>query len=295
MKLLKGQRMVRPEVKEGVVFDIKRFAVHDGPGIRTSIFLKGCPLKCAWCHNPEGKYKMISIWYNPNLCIACGSCVEVCPTKSLTLTRDKTPEIQINRETCDVNGKCIEVCPSKALDFTGYKTTVEDLMLEIEKDELFYETSGGGVTLTGGDPFFQPEFALSVLKECKKKGYHTAIETCLYTSQKEIDRLFKYVDFFIVDIKIFNSNLHKIYTGKSNSKILNNIKYLAGKINNLLVRTPQIPGITDNEENNSAIKKFVQETGYEIPIEKMTYNPYTENKYKKLGLPFSIKRITNED
>ena len=149
--------------EEGFVFDIKRFAVHDGPGIRTSIFLKGCPLKCVWCHNPEGITQKISIWYNPNLCIACGDCVEVCPTNSLKLVGEKKPEIVINRESCDLTGKCIAVCPSKALSYTGYKSDVKSLMTEIKKDELFYSTSGGGVTLTGGDPFFQPDFALSIL------------------------------------------------------------------------------------------------------------------------------------
>lgn len=277
--------------REGFVFDIKRFAVHDGPGIRTSIFLKGCPLKCTWCHNPEGKNQKISIWYNNNLCIACGECVEVCPTNSLSLKVDRNPKIIIDRKSCDLSGKCIEVCPSKALSFTGYKTTVENLMVEIEKDELFYKTSGGGVTITGGDPFYQPDFAASILKACKEKGYHTTIETCLFASTKEIDKLFDYVDFFIVDIKIYDEFLHEKYTGKSNGKIFDNIKYLASKTDNILIRTPQIPGITDNDGNNLSIQEFVSEINPNIAIEQMTYNPFTKNKYMKLGLPFSINKI----
>jgi pyruvate formate lyase activating enzyme len=232
--------------REGYIFDIKRFAVHDGPGIRTSIFLKGCPLKCAWCHNPEGIKQKISIWYNKNLCIACGKCVEVCPTNSLTLKGDKPPLIVIDRKTCDLSGKCIEVCPSKALSYTGYEAGVEGLMKEIEKDELFYSTSGGGITLTGGDPLFQPDFSLSLLKACKKKGYHTAIETCLYTTTKEIDKLFEYIDLFIVDIKLYNDLLHKKYTGQSNVRILENFKYLASKTTNIIVRIQMIPGYQSN-------------------------------------------------
>jgi len=272
----------------GTIFNIKRFSVHDGPGIRTSIFLKGCPLQCVWCHNPEGISPEISIWYNKSICIACGKCVDVCPTKALTLTKTDRP-IEINYKKCNVTGNCVKICPTGALQFTGYSSTVTDIMSEIRKDSLFYKTSGGGITLTGGEPTNQPRFCLELLKACKKEAIHTAIETCLYSERAVLESLIKYVDLFIVDMKIFDPFDHVKYTGKLNEMIKDNLGYLVRCKKNILVRVPLIKNITDNKKNIEEIEKFVSGLDPEIPIEYLNFNPLTKSKYQKLSVPFSLE------
>lgn len=277
----------------GTIFKIKRFSVHDGPGIRTSVFLKGCPLTCIWCHSPEGITSDISIWYDRSLCIACGECVEICPEKALELVTQPEPEsrphISINRKLCSLNGDCVKICPTGAIQFTGSKTSASDVVNEIAKDILYYQISGGGVTLTGGEPLYQPDFTKEILKECWKRNIHTAVETCLFCERETIAGISDLVDLFIVDLKIFNRAQHIRYTGKSNDIIKENIRYLAESGKNILVRIPMITGITDTDENKNECKKFVHDIDSQIPIEYISYNPLAENNYKRLGIPFLIK------
>lgn len=274
---------------EGIIFKIKRFSLHDGPGLRTSVFLKGCPLNCIWCHSPEGINQDISIWYNRNLCITCGQCVQTCPEKALSLISDDETYILISRRLCKVSGECVKICPSNALQFTGYKSSVLEIVSEIEKDNLFYTVSGGGVTLTGGEPLYQPVFTKALLEECRKRMIHTAIETSLFCEKDTLDLISPLVDLFIVDLKIFESGRHKYYTGKVNETIKENFQYIARQEKNILVRIPLIENITDTNENISAIAGFVKETRKDIQIEKIGFNPLTENNYKKLGIPYLLK------
>jgi pyruvate formate lyase activating enzyme len=290
MKLLIEQLMVKRNPGEGDIFKIKRFSVHDGPGIRTSVFLKGCPMKCVWCHSPEGINSANSLWYNKNLCIACGECVETCPTKALHLTDGSSPEIEIDRNTCNLSGECVKACPTNALQFTGYKATVGEIIAEIEKDLAYYQTSGGGVTLTGGEALYQPQFSAEILKGCKERNIHTAIETCLYCDKKAIDLILPYVDLFFIDLKLFDAVLHKQYTGRSNEKIKDNFKYIAASGKKIIVRIPLIENITDTIENRKAIMDFVSETNENIPVELINYNPLTKNNYERLGIPFLLKK-----
>jgi len=282
--------MVKRNPDEGDVFKIKRFSVHDGPGIRTSVFLKGCPLKCVWCHSPEGISSANSLWYNKNFCIACGECVEACPTKALRLTDDATPEIEIDRNVCRLSGDCVKTCPTNALQFTGYKATVAEIITEIEKDLAYYQTSGGGVTLTGGEALYQPEFSTEILKGCKERNIHTAIETCLYCDRAVIDLILPYVDLFFIDLKIFDTVQHKKYTGRSNEKIKDNFKYIAASGKKIIVRIPMIENITDTIENRKAVMDFVAETDENIQVELIAYNPLTENNYNRLGIPFLLMK-----
>ena len=171
MRLSGGQLRAKIIEMEGRIFKIKRFSVHDGPGIRTSVFLKGCPLNCLWCHSPEGIGSEISLWHDNSLCIACGECVKVCRNKALKLVDDPDSHIIIDRNLCTLNGDCMKTCPTGALQFTGSVMTVSEVMEEIEKDILYYRQSGGGVTLTGGEPLYQPDFSMGILEECRKKGY----------------------------------------------------------------------------------------------------------------------------
>jgi len=273
----------------GTIFKIKRFSVHDGPGIRTSVFLKGCPLNCVWCHSPEGISSDITIWYDKSLCIACGQCVQSCPVSALNLVQNADTYINIDRTHCNLSGDCVKVCPTGAMQYTGSSISVSAVVYEIEKDILYYNQSGGGVTLTGGEPLYQTGFATEILKECKRKNINTAIETSLWCERETIERISDYVDLFIIDMKIFDKTRHLHYTGKSNDIIKDNFEYLARSGKNIQVRIPLIPGITDIEDNLIAIEMFVHRINSCIPIEHISYNPLAENNYKRLGIPFLFK------
>jgi pyruvate formate lyase activating enzyme len=275
---------------EGTIFKIKRFSVHDGPGIRTSVFLKGCPLNCIWCHSPEGISSDITIWYDRSLCIHCGECVGSCPNKALELRTDPEPFINIDRNKCSLAGDCVIICPTGAIQFTGSRVSVSEIMEEVEKDMLYYQMSGGGITLTGGEPLYQPEFSLSVLDMCHKKNIHTAIETSLFCERSTIFDIADLVDLFIIDMKIFDQAEHIRYIGKSNEIIKENFKYVANSGKPVIVRVPLIQGITATEENKNAIKNFVDIIDSRIPIEYISYNPLAENNYNRLGIPFLLTK-----
>jgi pyruvate formate lyase activating enzyme len=282
-----------PTEASGITFKIKRFSVHDGPGIRTSVFLKGCPLNCIWCHSPEGISSEISIWYDQRMCIACGDCVRSCNVKALDLVTQPEPEsqpyISINHKLCTLTGDCVHVCPTGAIEFTGTKTSVSSVIDEIIKDILYYRMSGGGVTLTGGEPLFQSDFSAEILEACRKRKIHTAIETSLFCERETLSRISDFVDMFIIDMKISDPVQHTRYTGKSNESIMENFRYIAKSGKQIIVRIPMIEGITDSEENINAIQEFVKKTDSRIPIEHIPYNPLAENNYKKLNVPFLLK------
>ena len=269
----------------GTVFNIKRFSVHDGPGIRTSIFLKGCPLNCIWCHNPEGIDSAVTIWYNRNICISCGECITACRQNALGFNSAENRFISIDRSLCTLNGDCVRACPSGAIEFTGRIYSVSAIMEEVRRDITFYIRSGGGVTITGGEPLFQPQFCLEILKACKAEKIDTAIETSLFCEREVLVNLLDRTDLFIVDMKIFDPGKHEQYTGKSNIAIKENLKYLADTGKEIIVRVPLIRGITDSAENLESIRDFVVGLNGAIPVEYLNYNPLAKNKYQKLGLP----------
>jgi len=272
------------------IFKIKRFSVHDGPGIRTSIFLKGCPLNCIWCHSPEGIDSDISIWYDRSLCIHCSECVKSCPNNALKLIADPDPFINIERNQCRLAGECVKVCPTGAIQFTGSKVSVSEIMDEVEKDILYYQISGGGITLTGGEPLYQSRFSIKILEACKNKNIHTAIETCLFCDSAIIEKIIDHVDLFIVDMKIYDRDQHIMYTGKSNEIIKENLRYIAESGKSILVRIPLIPNITDTENNKNAIIKFVDSIDSRILIENIRYNVLAGNNYKRLDIPFLLTK-----
>jgi pyruvate formate lyase activating enzyme len=274
---------------EGLIFKIKRFTVHDGPGIRTSVFLKGCPLNCVWCHSPEGISSQFSVWYDRSLCIACGQCVKACKRNAVELAADTDPHIVINYKLCNVNGDCIISCPTGALQYTGTVMSVSEIIDEAEKDLLYYQKSGGGVTLTGGEPLYQPEFSLAILKSLKEKNIHTAIETSLFCESEALKTVADYVDLYLIDLKIFDHELHIRYTGKSNEIIKYNFNFLTESGKKIIVRIPMIKGITDTEENKNAIAGYLNDINSQIPVEYIPYNPLAENNYRRLGIPFLLK------
>ena len=273
---------------KGIVFDIKRFAVHDGPGIRSSIFSKGCALRCAWCQNPEGLENRINLWYFESRCIQCYQCLEVCPEKALSIGVGKKPHIIINQKKCNNCGDCSESCPTKALAFDSRMMSVEEVLAEVLKDRVFYESSGGGITLSGGDPLFQDQFNLEILKACKKEGLHTAVETSLFVGEETLKKFIGSVDLFMVDIKTFDSQSHKEYTGVDNRLIKANFEKLAAQNVELLVRVPMIPGFTSTEKNIRDIASYVQGVGKNIPIELLNFNPLARDKYRLMNQPYRM-------
>jgi pyruvate formate lyase activating enzyme len=291
MKSFSAQHREKMSETNGKVFKIKRFSIHDGPGIRTSVFLKGCPLNCVWCHSPEGISNDTSIWYNRNVCIACGRCVEVCLQGALLLEGDPGKLISIDRKLCIATGDCVSVCPANAIQFTDWTTTPSEIISEVEKDIAFYESSGGGITLTGGEPLYQPDFAFEILSMCRKKEIHTAIETSLFCSGEVIRRISGKVDLFIADLKIIDPILHRQYTGESNVIIKENLSYIAQSGKNIIVRVPLVANITDNEYNKKAILSFVYGFNRNIPVEFIDYNPLAANNYRRLGIPFPLDNI----
>jgi len=224
----------------GVVFDIMRFCIHDGPGIRTIVFLKGCPLNCWWCHNPEGISPRPEMFVRPGRCIGCGRCMQVC-------------SVGLDRSRCTFCGECVRACHTGAREIVGQTMTVAQVMEQIEKDIIFYDESGGGVTFSGGEPLMQPEFLEAVLKACKTMEIHTAVETSGYAKPETIKRIAQYVDLFLYDIKSMDDEKHKEATGVSNKLILSNIRDLSEWHPNVEIRFPVIPGVNDDIENVKAL------------------------------------------
>ena len=261
--------------KKALIFDIKEFSVHDGPGIRTTIFFKGCPLRCLWCQNPEGFKLKKEIYYFSSKCINCGSCIKVCPNNALRLS----PEgwLKIDREKCSLCGECVSVCPTGAISFNGEWVSISKLVELTLRNLQFYKDSGGGVTLSGGEPTMQVEAAESLLKELKKRNIHTAIETCGCTKEEDFLRVLNYTDLVIFDLKVANKKLHQKFTGASNEVILKNLRRISGK--DLLIRIPIIPGYTDTEENLISLSKIISKLNKVRGVELVPYNELAETKY----------------
>jgi len=262
----------------GNIFDIQHFSIGDGPGIRTTVFLKGCPLKCQWCHNPESHRSKKQIIYQENKCVNCGMCVAECLNGCHSLCGGKHGFCSYD---CNVCGKCIKVCPRKCLEFTGTSVTVDEVLAEITEDMAFYSNSGG-ITLSGGEPLMQYDFSYEVLKEAKKLGMHTAIETSGYCN-KSLEEINRYVDIWLYDIKMFSEDEHIKYTGVSNKKIFENISYLDEAGANIILRCPIIPGINFTEKHFEEIAKLENEMKNILAVHIELYNPLGIDKALKLG------------
>jgi len=264
----------------GLIFDIKRYAIHDGPGIRTTVFFKGCPLSCWWCHNPEGKSFSLELMIWPDRCIGCQTCVEVCPNSAVLVVNGS---IVTDRDRCKVCGTCAEKCPANAREIVGKRISVDELIKEIRKDVLFYEESGGGVTVSGGEPLAQPEFLHEFLRACKKEDIHIALDTSGYAETGVLLKISKNVDLFLYDLKIMDDKKHKLYTGVSNELILKNLRELSLLGKKVFVRFPLIPGVNDDEENLHAAGKFISGLRNVEEIDILPYHKLGVEKAKRLG------------
>ncbi|MCC6398662.1 MAG: glycyl-radical enzyme activating protein, partial [Bacteroidetes bacterium] len=228
----------------GTIFNIMRFAVNDGPGIRTTVFLKGCPLSCWWCHNPEGLNPGIQVTYRAERCILCGSCIDRCPQHALQLdgTMVKRDDLR-----CLICGSCADECYLDARQVVGREIDTEELLAEVLKDRKFYDESGGGVTFSGGEPLLQHEFLVEVLEACKAHGLHTAIETSGLATREQLEEVRRWTDLFLFDVKLIDEERHKYFTGWSNVRILENLNHLVSCGASVVARVPLIPGVNDDD------------------------------------------------
>ena len=266
--------------EKGLVFDIQRFSIHDGPGIRTTVFMKGCPLRCIWCHNPESQSSKTEISLNPSKCIGCGYCFEVCPGKC-HLMKGKIREF--HREYCLVCGKCTEKCYPKALEAIGREMTVGEVIGEVARDRIFYETSGGGMTLSGGEPLFQFEFTHSLLLAAKKEKISSCLETSGFAKWDRIEKLLGLVDIFLFDYKESSPEKHLEFTGVPMDTIMENLSRLDYHGTKIIFRCPIIPGCNDRSDHFRGIAEAANKFKSIAEINVMPYHPLGKSKNEKLG------------
>jgi len=271
----------------GVIFNVQRFSVHDGPGIRTAVFLKGCELRCGWCQNPEGLSAAIRLWHFEKRCLGCGDCIPNCPEKALA--SGGPSRIVVDQMACTLCSRCIEVCPSGALAYDGREAEAGEVISEVEKDRVFYQVSGGGVTLTGGEPLRQAEFSAEILRGCRQRGISTAVETALAVEEGAVDMVRPWVDLFLVDMKLADPEAHRLWTGSSSETVRKNFERLARQGANVMARIPLIPDVTATEENLRALGRYVRSVSGQIPIELINFNPLARDKYRRMGIPYCFE------
>ncbi|MFX1592469.1 MAG: glycyl-radical enzyme activating protein [Promethearchaeota archaeon] len=271
--------------KEGIVFNIQRYSIHDGPGIRTTVFLKGCPLSCKWCSNPESINPYPEIFFRREKCDQCGKCLDVCTLNAITLTEGS---IQINRAKCNLCMKCEEICSVGAINHIGNKMTVNEILTEVMRDELFYYNSGGGVTISGGEPLFQFEFTLNLLKAFKKESLHTTIDTTGYVKSEDFDNVLPYTDLLLFDIKHLNPEIHQKGTKVANDLIIKNFETCLKKGKKVWIRIPIIPDFNDSLQYIETLAGYLSNK----PIEKVSllkYHEWGKHKYKYLDRVYPLK------
>jgi pyruvate formate lyase activating enzyme len=289
--------------EEGLVFDIHRATTHDGPGLRTTVFLKGCPLRCAWCHNPEGINPQPEIQWTSRLCIACHICVASCPEKALVFD---DAGVHVAGDCCTKSLHCVANCPSGALKVAGKRWQAKALVREVRKDAMFFDVFGGGVTVSGGEPLLQYRFVAEFFRLLKQAGENTALDTSGYASREAFEAVYPLTDVFLYDLKFMNAQWHKRHTGSHNERIIDNFRWLAGKCRNdsskrLWVRTPLIPGATATVENISQIGRFIRHgvAPDEVatdnnPVERWdlcTFNNVSRDKYARMKLEWKYSSV----
>jgi len=273
----------------GLVFDIKRYAIHDGPGIRSTAFLKGCPLDCLWCHNPEGKDPHPVLSFLEARCLSCGACAAACPEGAIDFSPGSLPKT--SRERCTVCGACVKVCPTGAREIIGRRYTAQELIEELLRDRPFFEASGGGVTFSGGEPLAQPEFLRECLILARKKGLHIALDTSGYAERELFLELARLSHLVLYDLKDMDEGRHRRNTGVPLEPILENLRALAREGTPTWVRIPVIPGINDDEETIRRLLDFLRSLGRDWPVFLLPYHEIGQEKYRRLGLPYRLNGL----
>jgi pyruvate formate lyase activating enzyme len=275
----------------GTLFDVKRFCIDDGPGIRTTVFLKGCPLRCLWCHNPEGISAAPQLAHYPSKCIACGRCRAACPGGAISASGD----VVVDRSACRICGSCAETCPSGALQTVGRRESVDCVMATVRRDAPFFRTSGGGVTLSGGEPLLQWEFALALLRASRAEALHTAVETSGLGLWPHIEALLPYTDLFLFDLKAVDPDKHRRLCGADNASILSNARALSGTGAQVLFRAPIVPGLNDDPADIDALADLLLSLPGRHSMELLPYHPIGSGKYAALGLEYALAHVRPPD
>jgi pyruvate formate lyase activating enzyme len=295
----------------GTIFDIKKYAIHDGPGIRTTVFFQGCLLSCWWCHNPESQSRQPVLLYRANRCVLCAACLETCPQQGIEIRPHPSPLSQwergrpehsegwgegrvaiTDRSKCDVCGECANICYHGAREVSGKEMTVREVLAEIERDVPFYDQSGGGVTFSGGEPLNQRKFLATLLRECQQREIHTVVDTSGYAAWDVIDNIRGDVDLFLYDLKLMDDERHRKFTGVSNELILDNLQRLAKSGEKIEVRIPLIPSVNDDAENLKKTVAFIAGLSNIIGIELMGYHDIAAAKYEALGMVYPLPDTT---
>lgn len=271
-------------MNKGIIFDLRRFSIHDGPGIRTAVFFQGCPLSCAWCHNPEGIAPRPVLVYRANRCLRCGACLPVCPQGAIALYDDG---VHTDRDRCIRCGACAAACYTGARELAGRPMTVAEVLAEVERDAVFYDESGGGVTFSGGEPLLQADFLLALARACHEKGLHTALDTCGYAPWEALNRVREYIRLFLYDVKLIDADRHRRCTGVTNALILENLRRLAERGHPIILRLPLIPGVNDDAENVRATGALAAELGIS-QVDVLPYHRAGVDKYERLGVGYAL-------
>ena len=277
----------------GLVFEIERFAIHDGPGIRTTLFLKGCPLACQWCHNPESISPRRERVFFADSCTSCGKCFDVCPTGAHERLADGTRVY--HDKTCSLCGKCVQACVAEALVMEGTEISVEEAVTELARDAPFYASSAGGITLSGGEPMWQAEFCAAVLRGCRERGFHTALETSGFAPWRDFERVLPFTDLVLYDLKLADPEAHRAATGVSNETILDNLVRIDRTGTRIEIRIPVIPGINDDRPNIAALAAIARNLKNLTRVNLLPYHRLGEAKYPRLGRTYKLLRLESPD
>lgn len=276
-------------MQSGLIFDIKKYAINDGPGIRVTIFFKGCPLCCAWCHNPESVSSRIQKMYNADRCIGCRACIEVCPESACSLTPDG---IVTDHKRCTCCGSCADLCPARATEMSGRIATVNELLEIVEKERVFFEQSAGGVTISGGEPLLQPDFLIALLDELGARTIHRTVDTSGFAGSDLLLKVAKRTDLFLYDLKMMDSRKHKKWTGVSNEQILKNLRLLAETGARINIRIPLVKGVNDDDENIGQTASFVANlSGEKKKVNILPYHNIAAGKYLRLGQQYDASEM----